>query len=238
MPHNSTKLSKLLSIFSHSWALIDPLLKKKIYIYIQNCCLTKQVWNNKKWHNIIHSCEGRMEVSFSGITISLWYFQAMKSSGLLNPPFLFMYCLYFLFMVTLTAYALTDPSVFLPLLESKEPNPINFIISISSSVLPCMSSAEIWMGFVDLASLRSSSRRSEGEEERWRLGGDLERLLWGDRERLLRRSLSRSRERERSLSLRLRSRSREVDRERLLSRLGGLRLLLLPISLSDQILLS
>lgn len=45
----------------------------------------------------------------------------------------------------------------------------------------------------------------------------LERLLWGDRERLLRLSLSRSRERERSLSLRLRSRSREVERERLLS---------------------
>jgi len=175
--------------------------------------------------------------------MSCWYFQAMKSSGLLNPPFLFMYCLYFLFMVTLTACAFTDPSVFFPLVVSKVVNPISFIISISSSVLPCMSSAEIWMGFAGLSleSLRSSSRRSfclpgEREEERWRLGGDLERLLWGDRERLLRLSLSRSLERERSLSLRLRSRSREVERERLLSRLGGVRLLLLPIFITSQML--
>lgn len=67
--------------------------------------------------------------------------QAMKSSGLLNPPFLFIYCLYFLFWETFVACAFTEPPVFFPLVESKEPNPIVFIISISSSVLPCMSSA-------------------------------------------------------------------------------------------------
>lgn len=56
-----------------------------------------------------------------------------------------------------------------------------------------------------------------------RLFAHLERLLWGDRERLLlrSRSRSRSRERERSLSRRRRSRSREAERERRLSARGS-----------------
>ncbi len=56
--------------------------------YIQNCCVTL-----RRFESIIHYCKWKMEVSFSSIMMSCWYFQAMKSSGLLNPPFLFMYCL-------------------------------------------------------------------------------------------------------------------------------------------------
>lgn len=56
---------------------------------------------------------GKQKVSFLGITMSCWYFQAMKSSGLLNPPFLFMYCLKNKYIkgkhyITVTLATLTD----------------------------------------------------------------------------------------------------------------------------------
>ena len=49
--------------------------------------------------------------------------------------FPFMCCLYFLFWDTFMAQAFTEPSTFFPFVESKEANPINFIISSSSSLL-------------------------------------------------------------------------------------------------------
>lgn len=156
----------------------------------------------------------------------------MKSNGLLNPPFLFMYCLYFLFWDTLMAYAFAAPSTFLPLVVSKEAKPIIFIISISSSVLPCKSSSVICrsLPLVSLLSFFSSSRLSfsrRGEEELERcLRGDLDRRRCGERERVLLLSLSRDRVR----SLRLLSRSREADRERRRSRRGGERDRLRPIA--------
>lgn len=94
----------------------------------------------------------------------------MKSSGLLKPPFLFMYCLYFLFCDTLMAYAFAAPSTFFPFVVSKEANPIIFIISISSSVLPCKSSSVIWRSlplesFISFFSSSRLSFRRGGEEE-------------------------------------------------------------------------
>lgn len=113
--------------------------------------------------------------------------------------------------------------VLLTFVESKEAKPINFIISISSSVLPSKSSSVIWrsllfVSFVSFfsSSLLSFSREGEGDVDLCRLG-DLERLLWGDRERLLLLSLSRDRD----LSRRLRSLSRDVDRDRLRSLNGS-----------------
>lgn len=55
---------------------------------------TKLVYNssNKQSIIIIYS-KRRMKVAMSGVMTSCSYFQAIKSRGLLNPPFLFMYCL-------------------------------------------------------------------------------------------------------------------------------------------------
>lgn len=66
----------------------------------------------------------------------------MKSRGLLKPPLLFMYCLYFLLVCIFAANALLAPSTRLPLVVSKAAKPITFIISISSSVMSsnCFSS--------------------------------------------------------------------------------------------------
>lgn len=151
----------------------------------------------------------------------------MKSRGLLNPPFLFIYCLYFRFCDTFMAYALTDPSTFLPFVLSKEPKPMSFIISISSSVFPSRSSAAICLSlatFESLPSFFSSSCLPGEEEEDLTLRGDLERRLWGDRERLLRLSLDLERSRL------LLSRSLDADLERLRSlRLSGDLLRLRPI---------
>lgn len=60
---------------------------------------------------------------------------ATKSNGLLNPPFLFIYCLYFLLRITCTAPT-SFPSTFLPLVVSKPQKPIILIISCSSGVFP------------------------------------------------------------------------------------------------------
>jgi len=61
----------------------------------------------------------------------------MKSNGLLNPPFLFMYCLYFLSTFLFDAYKLL-PGTCLPAVESNAVNPIICIIicsSVASSML-------------------------------------------------------------------------------------------------------
>lgn len=65
---------------------------------------------------------------------------ATKSSGLLNPPFLFMYCLYFRFRITCTAPT-SFPSTFFPFVVSKLQKPISFIISCSSAFFPSKSAA-------------------------------------------------------------------------------------------------
>lgn len=65
----------------------------------------------------------------------LRYFYATKSNGLLKPPFLFIYCLYFLFKITCTAPT-SFPSTFLPFVVSNPQKPIILIISCSSGVFP------------------------------------------------------------------------------------------------------
>ena len=60
------------------------------------------------------------------------------SSGLLNPPFLFMYCLYFLLTVVWMSPE-SLPDTFLFLVVSNPANPMIFIISISSLDLPSKS---------------------------------------------------------------------------------------------------
>ena len=114
---------------------------------------------------------------------------AMKSKGLLNPPFPFMYWLYFLFWDVFMAQAFTEPSTFFPFVESKEANPINFIISSSSSVLLLTQLSHILCSLFSLSSISSFSREGEGDVDLCRLG-DLERLLWGEREWLPLRSPS------------------------------------------------
>lgn len=61
--------------------------------------------------------------------------QCTKSKGRLKPPFLFIYCLYFLLSTTCTSPVLF-PSTFFPLVVENPENPITLIISISSGVLP------------------------------------------------------------------------------------------------------
>lgn len=70
----------------------------------------------------------------------------MKSSGRLNPPFLFMYCLYFLSILRLFAYTLF-PSTCLPLVVSKFEKPIICCMSFSSSVSPLSGFTGITGGF-------------------------------------------------------------------------------------------
>lgn len=135
---------------------------------------------------------------------------ATKSRGLLKPPFLFMYCLYFLFKTTWTS-PISLLSTFLPFVVLKSPKPMILIISCSSGDLPSKSA---WV----MAGLSGSAG-----------------ALWG-----LLDAEGRSRDEERDLLLRLRSADRlllSLDRERSLSRL--LCLLLsrsLSLSLSRSLL--
>jgi len=63
------------------------------------------------------------------------------SRGLLKPPRLFMYCLYFLFGCLNIPLALVEPSVFLPLVVSKPLKPISLLICSSSRLLSSSSAA-------------------------------------------------------------------------------------------------
>lgn len=80
-----------------------------------------------------------MSVSSIFFTISNKVY-ATKSSGRLNPPLRFMYCLYFRFRITWTPPT-SLPSTFFPFVVSKPQNPIIFIISCSSGVFPWRSAS-------------------------------------------------------------------------------------------------
>lgn len=145
---------------------------------------------------------------------------ATKSRGLLNPPFLFIYCLYLRFSTTWTSPS-TLSSTFLPLVESNPQKPITLSISCSSGVLPSRSagvtigrSPKVFLGFtkdVDGPGDVERERRRRGEGLRRRSGE--RRLRSRDRERERVRGLRLSRSLSRSLSLSL-SRSRRLSSRR------------------------
>lgn len=137
-------------------------------------------------------------------------YHATKSSGLLNPPFLFIYCLYLRFSTTWTSPS-TLSSTFFPLVVSKPQKPMIFNISCSSGVLPSKSagvtigrSPNVFLGFT-----KEVEGPGDGERERWRRRGEGLRRRSGERRR---RSRDRERDRVRGLRLsRSRSRSRSLS---------------------------
>ncbi|GMR56370.1 hypothetical protein PMAYCL1PPCAC_26565, partial [Pristionchus mayeri] len=146
---------------------------------------------------------------------------AIQSRGLLNPPFLFMYCLYLLCLLIFTSPT-SLPSTFLFLVVSKPPKPIIFATSSSMPAIDERSTGAAARGVLDrdrrlpslsrsLRSLLSSRRRSSLSlslrSSRFSLNLRFSGVL------LLRRS--------RLLSRRVRSLSRSslVSRPSLLSRL-------------------
>lgn len=153
---------------------------------------------------------------------------ATKSRGLLNPPFLFIYCLYLRFNTTWTSPS-TLSSTFLPFVVSKSQNPIILSISCSSGVLPSRSagvtigrSPKVFFGLTkDVEGpgdvVRERRRRGEGlrrrSGDRRRRSRDRER----DRVRGLRLSRSLSRSRSLSLSRRLSSRRRGLGERPILT---------------------
>lgn len=104
-------------------------------------------------------------------------FNAIKSKGLLNAAFQFVYSLYFLYWDTFMAQTSTEPPASFPFVESKQANPIIFIVSLSSSVLPSTSSSVIWHSLIFVSfvyffssSVLSFSQGGEGDVDLCSLG--------------------------------------------------------------------
>lgn len=140
---------------------------------------------------------------------------ATKSRGLLKPPFLFMYCLYFLFNTTWTSPS-TLSSTFLPFVVSKPQKPMTFNISCSSGVFPSKSagvimgrSAKDFFCFTkEVEGIGDCDRRRRGEGDLRRSGERLRRSKDLERDLVLGLRLSLS------LSLSLRSSRRLSSRRR------------------------
>jgi len=143
--------------------------------------------------------------------ILLYKNYATKSRGLLKPPFLFIYCLYFRFNITCTA-PLSLPSTFFPLVVSKPQNPMVFIISCSSGDFPTRS-ASATTGRSAVAGLRLGLGLSRSLDLDTDLLDDLACLS-----RSRSRSLSRSLDFPLSVDLLRRSRDLRLRRSRSLSR--------------------
>lgn len=137
------------------------------------------------------------------------YNHATKSSGLLKPPFRFIYCRYFRFRITCTAPT-SFPSTFLPLVVSKLQKPIIRIISCSSGLFPSRSAA------LTLGRSAGTALFLPAAPPDLSRSNDLDRDLVNERRRLCSRSseclrLSRDLSRDRRL---LRSRCLSLSRSR------------------------